>query len=138
MGKPHCNSSICNFKNCTYGMSITSGSELCVCLFRVSASVFSVFFRVNPWQMLLLILTSVASSASACSSFRVNPWQMLLLLLIHNSVANQSYAFLPTLLFNELCVCFSCIFREIPCSSVANLSLLLVLPSVSQLLYFPC
>jgi len=29
--------------------------------FRVSASVFSVKFRVNPWQMLLLTLPSVAN-----------------------------------------------------------------------------
>jgi len=48
-----------------------------------SASAFSVFFRVNPWQMLLLVLPSVAYSAyfreipcfsvanaSAYSSFR--------------------------------------------------------------------
>jgi hypothetical protein len=53
-----------------------SGSERCVflpcnsvskifflLLFRVSASVFSVKFRVNPWQMLLLMLPSVANSS---------------------------------------------------------------------------
>ena len=41
----------------------------------------SVFFRVNPWLILLLLLFSCSASAS----FRVNPWQMLLLIL--NSVA---------------------------------------------------
>ena len=43
-------------------MGITLGSDLCVLLFRVSASVFSVFFRVIPWLILmpLLILHSVA------------------------------------------------------------------------------
>ena len=64
-------------------MSIVSGYDLCVLLFRVSASVFSVFFRVRPWQMLLLlpllILISVAYSASAY--FRVFPC---------SSVANAS------------------------------------------------
>ena len=33
---------------------------LILLLFRVSASVFSVFFRVIPWLMLLLVLISVA------------------------------------------------------------------------------
>ena len=33
-----------------------TGSDLCVLLFRVSASVFSVFFRVRPWLILLLLL----------------------------------------------------------------------------------
>ncbi len=44
--------------------------------FRVSASVFSVKFRVNPWLILLhsLLLISV--------KFRVRPWQSLLLLLL--------------------------------------------------------
>ena len=35
-----------------------------MCLFRVSASVFSVFFRVNPWLMLLLVLISVANASA--------------------------------------------------------------------------
>ena len=44
-----------------------------VFLFRVSASVFSVFFRVIPWLMLLLILLTFLNSVvntSACFSFR--------------------------------------------------------------------
>ena len=85
-------------------MSIVSGYDLCVLLFRVSASVFSVFFRVRPWQMLLLlpllILISVAYSASAY--FRVFPC---------SSVANASASALPS--FRGL-FCF-CLF---PCFSV--------------------
>ena len=66
MGKPHCNSSICNF--CSMN---------CMCLFRVSASVFSVLIRGKclcffclPWldssqkkQIILfvLVITSIPS-----------------------------------------------------------------------------
>jgi len=81
----------------------------------------SVKFRVNPWQMLLLVLLSVfcfclfrvipcssVANAYSCSSFRVllllvlpsvkfrvNPWQMLLLgfPLFLPSVASASAAF---------------------------------------------
>ena len=61
MGKPHCNSSICNF--CSIN---------CVSLFRVfpCSSVANAFasatssFRVNPWLMLLLVLISVASASA--------------------------------------------------------------------------
>jgi hypothetical protein len=42
-------------------------------------------FRVNPWQMLLLVLISVANFLLLLIlpsvKFRVNPWQMLLLIL---------------------------------------------------------
>ena len=53
--------------------------------FRVSDYVFSVKFRVNPWQMLLLILGFISVSLLLpfllliSVKFRVNPWQMLLL-----------------------------------------------------------
>ena len=40
---------------------------LLILLFRGSASVFSVFFRVRPWQVLLLVLLSVAMLLLSCN-----------------------------------------------------------------------
>ena len=90
-------------------MSLTSGSELCVLLFRVSASA---YFREIPCH-------SVANS-SACSSFRVSASAYFREIPCH-SVANSS-AFASA---------FACsYFREIPCHSVASLLLLLCVVSV--------
>ena len=50
--------------------------------FRVSASVFSVFFRVIPWLMLLLVLLSfLPSVASLLLLFDLNSLAILLLCL---------------------------------------------------------
>jgi len=48
-------------KQYIYTVAHASGSEKQCSSFRVSASVFSVKFRVIPWQMLILVLSSVAS-----------------------------------------------------------------------------
>jgi hypothetical protein len=65
----------------------------------------SVKFRVNPWQMLLLVLISVANFLLLLIlpsvKFRVSPWQMLLLLF--PSVANSaSFRVNPWLIFSLL------------------------------------
>ena len=54
---------------------------------------------------------------------------------VANASGSESSVLFPCLIF--CFVLFPFIFREIPCSSVANLSLLLFLPSVSLPLYFP-
>jgi len=50
-----------------------SGSERCVCLFRVFSVSFPCLFRVIPWQILMLILDfiSVANLLLSCN-FRPN------------------------------------------------------------------
>ena len=76
--------------------SVANASAAALIFFGVSASVFSVKFRVNPWQMAFLVLfvhpwqmlLAAASvffgvSASVFSvKFRVNPWQMLCLFFL--------------------------------------------------------
>jgi hypothetical protein len=56
-------------------------------------------FRVNPWQMLLLILGLISVANFQLMfffvKFRVNPWQMLLLILGLISVANFLLLFFP-------------------------------------------
>ena len=73
------------FPNSIFIPSLTHPALKAVFCFRGSASVFSVKFRVNPWQMLLLVLISVANFLLLLIlpsvKFRVNPWQMLLLIL---------------------------------------------------------
>ena len=81
---------ICNKKLCSPPQERTvayaSGSEW-VFSFRGSASVFSVKFRVNPWQMLLLslllILPSVANaSAYAFATLKSEPFRAFILIKI--------------------------------------------------------
>jgi hypothetical protein len=93
------------FPNSIFIPSLTHPALNDVFCFRVSASVFSVKFRVNPWQMLLLVLISVANFLLLLIlpsvKFRVNPWQMLLLIL--PSVANSaSFRVNPWLIFSLL------------------------------------
>ena len=41
---------------------------------RLLFLLFSVFFRVNPWQMLLFVLVLISVAYSASAYFRGNPW----------------------------------------------------------------
>ena len=62
-----------------------------------SASVFSVKFLVNPWQMLLLSLVLISVF------FRVRPWLILLLLLFSVYFRGNASSFPPCL--RQLRVC---------------------------------